>query len=291
MGRELAERYSAARAVYQEADDVLGSALSRLAWEGPLDQLTHTHNAQPAILVHSIAAYRVAADRLGAVDFAAGHSLGEFSAYVAAGSLELGAAVRTVRRRGELMFRSGKQTPGTMAALIGLDDAQVESVCREASASGGTCTAANYNAPSQVVISGDVPTVQKAIELARAAGAKRAILLNVSGAFHSSLMGLATPGFTAQLDTVAVAAPRFPVISNVSAQPVVDPVAVRRLLVEQLTSPVRWTASMQTILAAGVREFVELGPGDVLGGLLRRIDRSARCRTVGTPEDVEALDA
>jgi [acyl-carrier-protein] S-malonyltransferase len=290
MGRELAASYPAARAAFQEADDVLGTSLSSLAWEGPEEELTLTHNAQPAILVHSIAAFRALADRVGEVRFAAGHSLGEFSAYVAAGTLELADAVRTVRRRGELMYRSGEQTPGTMAALLGLDDAEVEAVCREASAYGGICVAANYNAPRQVVISGDVPTVHKAIELARAAGAKRAVALNVSGAFHSSLMSVATPGFAAQLDTVALRAPRFPVISNVTAQPVSDTVLARRLLVEQLTMPVRWAASMQTILDAGVNEFIELGPGDVLSGLLKRIERSASCRSVGSPAEVEALN-
>jgi len=289
MGQELAAQYPEARAVFAEADEALGSALSRLAWEGPAEELTLTHNAQPAILVHSIAAYRVVAERLGAVDCAAGHSLGEFSAHVAAGTMSLADAVRTVRRRGELMFRTGRERPGTMAALLGLDDAEVEKVCRDASAFGGECVAANYNAPAQVVISGDVPTVEKAMELARAAGAKRAIPLNVSGAFHSPLMSEATPGLSAQLDTVVLSRPRFPIISNVTAQPVTDPVSIRRLLIEQLTKPVRWSASLQSMLQAGVREFIELGPGEVLGGLLKRIDRSASHRAIGGPAEVEAL--
>jgi [acyl-carrier-protein] S-malonyltransferase len=288
MGQELASRYPAAREVFDEADEALGVPISRVAWEGPEAELTLTHNAQPAILIHSIAAHRVLADQLGDVAFAAGHSLGEFSAYVAAGSMSLVDAVRTVRRRGELMLRSGQQRPGTMAAILGLADERVEQVCSDASAAGGQCVAANFNSPNQVVISGDVPTVQKAMELAKAAGAKRAIQLNVSGAFHSPLMTEATPGLTAQLDTVALQAPRFPIVSNVTAKPVTDVVDVRRLLLEQLTSPVRWTASMQTILAAGVREFIELGPGEVLCGLLKRIDRAAACRTVGAPADLEA---
>jgi [acyl-carrier-protein] S-malonyltransferase len=288
MGQELASRYPVAREVFDEADEALGVPISRVAWEGPESELTLTHNAQPAILIHSIAAHRVLADQLGDIAFAAGHSLGEFSAYVAAGSMSLVDAVRTVRRRGELMFRSGQQRPGTMAAILGLADERVEQVCSEASAAGGQCVAANFNSPNQVVISGDVPTVQKAMELARAAGAKRAIQLNVSGAFHSPLMTEATPGLTAQLDTVALQPPRFPIVSNVTAKPVTDVVDVRRLLLEQLTSPVRWTASMQTILAAGAREFIELGPGEVLCGLLKRIDRAAACRTVGAPADLEA---
>jgi [acyl-carrier-protein] S-malonyltransferase len=291
MGKELASAEPAARQVFEEADAALGFGLSELAWNGPEDELTLTLNAQPAILVHSIAMYRVSSDRVGQVGFAAGHSLGEFSAYVAAGSISLVDAVKTVRRRGELMYRTGQERPGTMAALLGLADDRVEQVCLEASASGGQCVAANYNAPNQVVISGDVPTVQKAMELAKAAGAKRAIQLNVSGAFHSPLMIDAVAGLTAQLDNVSLRAPAFPIVSNVTAKPVTDVVDVRRLLLEQLTSPVRWTASMQTLLASGVRDFVELGPGDVLCGLLKRIDRSAACRSLGAPSDLEAMRA
>jgi [acyl-carrier-protein] S-malonyltransferase len=291
MGRELAAGYPEARAVFEEADEALGVGLSRLAWEGPESDLTLTHNAQPAILVHSIAVYRVAAQRMGEVRCAAGHSLGEFSAYVAAGSLSLTDAVRTVRRRGELMHRSGEQTPGTMAALLGLEADAVERVCRDAAATGGTCVAANFNAPQNVVVSGDLPTVKRAIELARAAGAKRAIPLKVSGAFHSPLMSVAMPGFTAQLDTAALAAPRFPIISNVTAQPVTDAVSARRLLIEQLTMPVRWTACVDTMLQTGVRDFLELGPGAVLCGLLKRMERSAACRSLGGPQDIETLNS
>jgi [acyl-carrier-protein] S-malonyltransferase len=289
MGKELASSYPAARAVFEEADQALGTRLSKLAWEGPEAELTLTLNAQPAILVHSIAVHRAVADRIGKVDLAAGHSLGEFSAYVAAGSMSLADAVRTVRRRGELMYHTGQERPGTMAALIGLADDKVEQLCIEASASGGQCVAANFNAPSQVVISGDVPTVQKAMELSKAFGAKRAIQLNVSGAFHSPLMMTAAPGLAAQLDTVELRQPAFSVVSNVTAKPVRDVVDVRRLLIEQLTSPVRWTASMQTMVQAGVTSFYEIGPGDVLCGLLKRIERSAACRNLGTPSDIDAL--
>jgi [acyl-carrier-protein] S-malonyltransferase len=291
MGRELATSYPEARAVFQEADDVLGFSLTGVAWEGPEDDLTLTHNAQPAILTHSIAVYRVVEKRLGEIKCAAGHSLGEFSAHVAAGTLSLADAVRTVRRRGELMLHTGEERPGTMAALLGLKDPEAEQVCLEACAFGGQCMAANYNAPLQVVISGDVPTVKKAMELARAAGAKRVVQLNVSGAFHSPLMSDAMPGLSAQLDNVALETPRFPVISNVTAQPVTDPVSIRRLLVEQLTSPVRWSASMRTIVDSGVGAFLELGPGDVLCGLLKRIERKATCRALGAPREIEALSA
>jgi [acyl-carrier-protein] S-malonyltransferase len=289
MGRDLAAAYPEARQVFEEADDVLGFPLSRLAWEGPDDQLTATSNAQPAILVHSMAAFRVIGTRLGDIGMAAGHSLGEFSAYVAAGTLTFADGVRTVRRRGELMQRSGDERPGTMAALLGLDDDAVEAVCRDASAAGGACVPANYNSPGQLVISGDVPTVERAMELAKAAGARKAVRLNVSGAFHSPLMQVAEAGLAAQLEDATFELPRFPVVSNVSAQPVTDPDEARRLLVRQLTSPVRWTASMRTMLDNGITRFVEVGPGTVLGGLLRRVERSAHSQPLGTAAEVEAF--
>jgi [acyl-carrier-protein] S-malonyltransferase len=286
MGRDLADAYPEARRIFEEADDTLGFPLSRVAWDGPEDMLTATSNAQPAILTHSIAAYRVVEARLGPAGMAAGHSLGEFTAYVAAGALTFADGVRTVRRRGELMQRSGDERPGTMAALLGLDDDVAERVCREASAAGGACVPANYNAPGQLVISGDVPAVERALELARSAGARRAVRLNVSGAFHSPLMEVAQAGLSAQLEAAA-----FTVVSNVTAAPVLDAAEARRLLVEQLTSPVRWTASMQTMLAGGVTRFCEVGPGNVLSGLLRRVDRSAAAVALGSATDVAALGA
>lgn len=289
MGRDLVERFPVAREVFEEADDALGISLSRLAWEGPETELTATHNAQPAILTHSVAVYRVLAEELGDVRFAAGHSLGEFSAYVAASSLSFADAVRTVRRRGELMYQSGQERPGTMAAVLGLEDEVVERVCQEASASDGVCVPANYNSPGQLVISGDVPAVERAIELAKAAGARRALPLNVSGAFHSPLMAVAEAGLAAQLDSVALETPRFPVVSNVDAAPVVDASTARDRLVRQLTSPVRWTACMRTILDAGVTQFVELGPGSVLSGLLKRIDRAAESQALGTAAELDAF--
>jgi [acyl-carrier-protein] S-malonyltransferase len=289
MGRDLAERYPAARAVFEEADAALGVPLSRLAWEGPEEELTATHNAQPAILTHSVAVLRVLQDRLGDVGFAAGHSLGEFSAYVAAGSLRFGDAVRTVRRRGELMFRSGQERPGAMAAVLGLDDAALERVCRAASAAGGTCVPANYNAPGQLVISGDAPAVERALQLAREAGARRALRLNVSGAFHSPLMKVAEDGLRAHLTGVELTDPSFPVVSNVSAAPVRSAQEARRLLIEQLTAPVRWTASMRALVAAGVTRYLELGPGSVLSGLLKRIEKGAEITSLGTADDAAAF--
>jgi [acyl-carrier-protein] S-malonyltransferase len=289
MGRELAAAFPEARATFDEADEALGFPLSRIAWDGPEAELTATSNAQPAILTHSIAVYRVVEQRLGPIGMAAGHSLGEFSAYVAAGAISFADGVRTVRRRGELMQKSGTERPGTMAALLGLDDDAVEQVCREASAGGGECVPANYNAPGQLVISGDVAAVEQAIELAKAAGARRAVKLNVSGAFHSPLMRVAEDGLAEQLRGADMTAPRFPVVSNVTAQPVQLADDAERLLVEQLTSPVRWTASMRTMLDAGVSRFYELGPGNVLTGLLRRVDRAAAAQAVGGPADMEAL--
>jgi [acyl-carrier-protein] S-malonyltransferase len=291
MGRDLADAYPEARRTFEEADDILGFALSALSWDGPDDGLTATSVAQPAILTHSMATFRVLEARLGPVGIAAGHSLGEFSAYVAAGALTFADGLRTVRRRGELMQQSGDERPGTMAALLALDDDAVEQLCAEASAAGGACVAANYNAPGQLVISGDVPAVERAMELARAAGARRVVRLNVSGAFHSPLMEVAQPGLRAQLDAAVFADPAFPVVSNVTAQPVREAGTARRLLLEQLTAPVRWTASMRTMLDAGVTRFVEVGPGSVLSGLLRRIDRAAECRTAGTAADAAALGA
>lgn len=288
MTRDIVDAFRTARRIVAEADEVLGFALSRLMWDGPESELTATSNAQPAILVHSIAIFRLLRERLGEVAVAAGHSLGEFSAYAAAGALDFADAVRTVRRRGELMQEAGRVRPGTMAAVLQLEDAVVERVCREAASEGGECVAANYNSPGQLVISGDVATVERAVELAKSAGARRAVRLGVSGAFHSPLMQPAAAGLAAQLDDVAFRAPAFPVVSNVTAQPVREAAEAKRLLLEQLTSPVRWTGSLQALLAAGADELVEVGPGNVLAGLVRRVDRHARARSVGTRSEVEA---
>lgn len=286
MGRTLAERYAAAREVFEAADTALGVPLSRIAWEGPTDELTATHNAQPAILTHSLAVHAVVRDALTGVGFAAGHSLGEFSAYVAAGALSFQDAVQLVRRRGELMHAAGRERSGAMAAVLGLDDEATARVCTEASIAGGDCVPANYNAPGQIVISGDDPTVTRAMELARVAGARRVLPLNVAGAFHSPLMATAEAGLEARLADVALKPPAFPVVSNVTAEPVTELSTARMLLVEQLTSPVRWTASVRTMVAAGVTQFLELGPGSVLCGLLRRIDRSVECVSLGTADEV-----
>jgi [acyl-carrier-protein] S-malonyltransferase len=289
MGRDLFAASAAARRTFEEADEILGFALSRLCHEGPEDALTATSHAQPAILVHSIAVLRTIEERSAGVAYAAGHSLGEFTAYVAAGALPFADAVRTVRRRGELMQQSGAARPGTMAAILGLEESAAVEVCARASTAGGVCVPANYNAPGQIVISGDVRAVEAALVLAKEAGARRAVRLNVSGAFHSPLMEEAESGLAAQLETVDLSDPSYPVVSNVTAQPVTSAADASRLLVRQLTSPVRWTDSVRTMLGLGVTTFLEIGPGSVLTGLLRRIDREARARTVGTAEEVAAF--
>lgn len=291
MGRDLVERFPAAAATFERADEALEAPLSRIMWEGPEEDLTATHNAQPAILTHSIAVLDALGDRIPPVTMAAGHSLGEFSAYVAAGSLAFEDAVRAVRRRGELMWRGGQDRPGTMAAVLGLDDEALEAVCRDASEqTGGDCVPANFNAPGQIVISGDEAAVAAAIELAKAAGAKRALPLNVSGAFHSPLMAVAEDGLRAHLEAVELGDAAFPVVSNVTAGPVSEAREARALLVRQLTSPVRWTASMRTMRDRGVTRFLELGPGNVLAGLMKRIDREAEVTSVGRADQVDSFD-
>ena len=285
MGAELAGAFPIAREAFERADEVLGFSLSKLCWQGPEDELTQTQNAQPAILVHSYAAWSVVREALSRwVRFAAGHSLGEFTAYAAAGSLEFEDAVRLVRRRGELMAAARE---GTMAAVVGLDADVVEGICKRVSAESGVVIAANYNSPQQIVISGEVDAVALAGDQAKGLGAKMVRPLAVSGAFHSPLMGNAETGLREALDSVAFSDPKFPVVSNVTAEPVTDSDSARSTLVRQLTSPVRWSSSIQRIAREGVDRFVELGPGKVLTGLVRRIDRALEGVEIGTPEDVE----
>jgi len=288
MGRDLAERFPAARDTFAAIDDALGVSLSRLMWEGPESDLTLTHNAQPAILAHSAAVLAVAGDRLGDVVLGAGHSLGEYSAYVAADALAAADAARLVRRRGELMFEAGTARPGAMSAVLGLATADVEAACMEASADGVLAVAANLNAPDQTVISGDPLAVERAGEGCKARGAKRVIALKVSGAFHSPLMAPAVDGLRAALPDVPFADPRFPILANASAEPVSTANDAKRLLVDQLTAPVRWVASMEAAarMHPGAR-YVEVGPGNVLSGLVKRIVPGATTVALGTADDVE----
>lgn len=291
MGKDLADRFPEARAAFDTVDAAIGAPLSALAFEGPADELTRTLNAQPALLAHSAAVWAVVRDALGPhVVAAAGHSLGEFSAYHAAGALELAGAARIVRRRGELMFETGTQRPGAMAAILGVLTTSIDEVCAQATRERGLVVPANYNSEEQVVISGEVTGVERAMELAKEAGAKRCLPLPVSGAFHSPLMAPAAAGLSAALDAESWRAPSVPVYVNVNATPVREAAAARSLLVQQLTAPVRWTAVMQA-LATDFPEatFVEMGTGAVLSGLAKRVAPSVRTMACGTVAEVEKL--
>lgn len=290
MGRDLAERFPAARDTFEAIDEALGVALSRIMWQGPAEELILTHNAQPAILAHSAAVYAVVKDQLQDVAGAAGHSLGEYSAYVMAGSLTPTDAARLVRRRGELMLEAGQARPGAMAAVLGLPTEEVEVACGEAGTADEVAVAANLNAPDQTVISGDPDAVARAGEGCKTRGAKRVLPLKVSGAFHSPLMEPAVAGLAEALAAVQFDDPGIPVIANASARPVSTAVDAVRQLEAQLTAPVRWVDSMQ--VAAGLADevtFVEVGPGSTLSGLLKRILPSPASITLGTANEVEAF--
>ena len=288
MGKDLAERFPAARDTFGAIDETLGIPLSRIMWEGPEDELTLTHNAQPAILAHTAAVLAVIADRLTAPAAAAGHSLGEYSAHVAARTLTVADAARLVRRRGELMLAAGSARPGAMAAVLGLATAEVEAACNQASGGGGIAVAANLNAPDQTVISGDPAAVAAAGEGCRARGARRVVPLKVSGAFHSPLMAPAVDGLREALASVSFADPAFPIVANASGGSVRTGVDAKRLLADQLTAPVRWVACMRTAAElAPDGTFVEVGPGNVLSGLLKRIVPGAKAVAVGTADEVE----
>jgi [acyl-carrier-protein] S-malonyltransferase len=288
MGKDLAQRFPEAREIFATIDDALDTRLSRLMWEGPEDELTLTHNAQPAILAHSVAVLAVVRQRLGSPDAAAGHSLGEYSAHVAAGTLSEVDAARLVRRRGELMLAAGEQRPGAMAAVLGLATSEVQTACDESSGPDGLAVPANLNAPDQTVISGDPEGVNRAGERCKARGAKRVIPLKVSGAFHSPLMAPAVDGLLEALTEATFEDPAYPVIANASGEAVRTGVDAKRLLADQLTAPVRWVACMQAAAQlAPDATFVEIGPGNVLSGLLKRIVPGGKAITLGTADEVE----
>jgi len=289
MGTTLCENFPAARARFDEASDILGFDLLEICREGPEEELRKTHTTQPALFVKSLAAFEVVKDVLHP-DCAAGHSLGEYSALAAAGAISFADGVRAVRKRGELMWESGVKRPGTMAAILGMSSEDVDSVCEEAS-SAGLVQPANLNAPGQIVVSGEVSGVERAVQIARQHGARKAIVLNVSGAFHSALMEDARHELEAFLQSVSIRDASFPIYANASGRPVQDAPSIRRLLGEQMTSPVRWEESMRAVLAEGATELYEVGAGSVLKGILRQIDKSAQCTCVGTAESVEALRA
>jgi len=288
MGRDLAERFPAARAVFDAIDEALDTPLSKLMFEGPEADLTATQNAQPAILAHSAAVFAIVRDKVDDAVAAAGHSLGEYSAYITATALGSPQAARLVRRRGELMQKAGEERPGTMAAVLGLPTKDVEAACEEASQQASVAVAANINAPDQTVISGDPDAVSRAGEACKKRGAKRVIPLKVSGAFHSPLMAPAQNHLQVALERAEFAAPRFPVIANATAEAVKDAARARRLLSDQLTAAVRWVECMQHAARLGGDDarFVEIGPGAVLAGLLRRIVPEANVVSLGTADEV-----
>ena len=293
MAKALVDAYPTAKAVFEEADEVLGFALSQLCYEGPEATLTDTINAQPALLATSIATLRAIESELGSFSnapgantFVAGHSLGEYSALVAAGSLSYADGLRLVRTRGQLMKEAGEKLPGMMAAVLGLDEAQVTTICQEAVADGGVAQVANDNCPGQLVISGDKAGMEKAMAALSKAGAKKVVPLAVSIASHSPLMQPAAEKLRAALDATPILPPQVPLIANTSATPITDVAAIRDELAAQLTGSVRWTASMQWALAQGVSRFVEIGHGEVLRDLMKRIDRSAERLSISQPDVV-----
>jgi [acyl-carrier-protein] S-malonyltransferase len=290
MGRDLATAFPIARQTFEEANDALGFDLAELCFRGPEEQLRLTEFTQPAIFTVSVAALRVLAAAGATADYFAGHSLGEYSANVAAGAIEFAAAARTVRRRGQLMQEAVPAGQGAMAAILGMPLDTVIAVCQEASREvGAPVEPANMNTPEQTVISGAAVAVERAIALAKERGARRAVLLQVSAPFHCSLMQPAQDALAPVLETLRFLPAKVPVVVNVDAALVSEADALRDALVRQVTGAVRWTQSMQLLIAEGVTNFVEVGPGKVLSGLLRQIDRSQKCGQAEDPASIEKL--
>jgi [acyl-carrier-protein] S-malonyltransferase len=292
MGADLAERWQEAREVFRAVDEALGVELSTVCWHGPEDQLRLTENTQPALLAHSVAAWRVLAGRGIRVDGVAGHSLGEYSAVVAARGVELADAARTVRLRGRLMQEAVPVGEGAMAAIIGLDDEEVEAACdEEREASGEVVVAVNFNAPGQVVIAGHAGAVGRAGELCRARGARRAVALPVSAPFHSPLMAPAREGLEPTLRGLGFSDLAVPLYRNVDAGPVTAAEEVRTGLIRQVDAPVLWSETIRCMVADGFDTFIEVGAGRVLSGLVRRVERSATCLQAGVSEEIDRVVA
>ena len=291
MGRDLAQKFDVARATYEEADAVLGFSLSKLCFEGPEDELTLTKHTQPAILTTSIAVFRVLQAKGLAFEFVAGHSLGEWTALVAAGAMSLADAVKLTHLRGTYMQEAVPVGQGSMAALMGLDLAKVQAVCAKASAAGEPVEPANLNGGGQIVISGHTDAIDRAIVEAKAAGAKIAKKLTVSAPFHCSLMKPAADKLAAALAGVSIQAPSVPVVTNVTAEPTQDPARIKELLVQQVTGSVRWEESIQTLAKLGVTRAYELGSGAVLKGLVGRIAKTIEVTTIGEPHEADAFTA
>ena len=279
MGKDLAERYLVAKQTFEEADSALGMKLSHLCFGGPEDQLRLTENTQPAILTASVAAWRVLNEKGIKPAFLAGHSLGEYSAHVAAGTISFTDAVRAVRSRGKYMQEAVPVGTGSMAAIVGMNIEAVTTLCADA-AQGEVCEPANINSPDQIVISGSVAAIERAVKLAEERGAKRAKMLQVSAPFHCSLMKPAQERLAADLETLNFSAPQVPVIADVSARPVEDAGSAREALIHQVTGSVKWNESIQLLIARGVQTFIEVGPGKILSGLMRQIDRTKKALNV-----------
>ena len=293
MGQQLAADFPLAESTFKEADRALGFALSEVAWQGPQAELNDTINTQPALLVHSIAVLRVLQDQHPEIQPAAvaGHSMGEFSALVAAGSLDYSQGLQLVRRRGELMKEAGEKSPGGMAAILGLDIQTLEDICSTASQGSEIAQIANDNCPGQVVISGASPALERAMTSAKEAGARRVVKLAVSIAAHSPLMVHAQDEFTKAVESAMVQDPTIPIVGNVSARPMMVAADVRADLHAQLNSRVRWTESIQYLLSTGITTFIEIGNNSVLTGLLKRIDRTAQGLSIAAPEDLEKISS
>jgi len=290
MGRALADAFPICRETFEEADAALGDSISRLCFEGPAERLTLTENTQPAILAVSVAAWRLLASRGFAPAFVAGHSLGEYSAHVAAGTFSFADAIRIVRRRGRYMQEAVPVGAGAMAAILGLDAGRVAQACAEA-AQGEVVSPANMNAPGQIVIAGARDAVARAGERARQLGAKRVVGLPVSAPFHCALMKPAEERLAPELRALAVSDPRIPVVANVDAEPKRDAAGAIEALVRQVSQPVRWEESVRRLAAEGITAYVELGPGTVLTGLVRKIHREATCANIETPDGLAGVEA
>ncbi len=289
MGKDLYEAFPIAREIYDEAEEVLSFALKSLSFDGPEEKLKQTRYTQPAIFVHSLVVDKLLAERGLRPEATAGHSLGEYSALVSAGALGFADGLKLVALRGELMQNSGEVHPGTMAAIIGASSEIVDEACAAAS-SEGVVQPANFNCPGQIVISGSVPAVHAAMQVAKEKGARMAVELPVSGAFHSPLMGEALQGLEEALDNVDIVVPSVPVYTNVEATAISDPDKIRSLLKQQLMAPVLWESILRNMIADGYTAYYEVGPGKVLQGLLKRTDRAYACKAVGTAEDVKAVE-
>ncbi|MDZ7314909.1 MAG: ACP S-malonyltransferase [candidate division KSB1 bacterium] len=289
MGKDLFDAIESVRQRFRTAEEILGFELSDICFNGPDERLAQTRYTQPAIFVHSFVVFELLREKGIEPVFVAGHSLGEYTALAAAGVFSFEEGLKLVKQRAGLMQAAGEEAKGAMAAIIGLEKSRVEDICRTASAE-GTIIAANFNAPDQIVVSGTEAAVMKAINLAEAAGAKRAVRLNVGGAFHSPLMRSALRPLSQVVQTIEFRTPTVPVFSNVSGRPSTDPGQLKTALIEQLCSPVQWVETIQQMQANGAERFIEVGPGKVLSGLVRRIDRSLNVLSIGTVEQLTLLE-